>query len=781
MAASTPESRRAHPKHSNRNVCNVAINQKEHEELPSQIREIIKPSITELTKEVRTNILCTVEGCGKILPNTPALNMHLVKSHRVKDGLVNPTVRKDMKGLPKLYCCPIEGCPRGPNRPFSQFSLVKQHFMKMHAEKKHKCDKCSNCYSTEWDLKRHTEDCGKTYCCTCGCPYASRAALLSHIYRTGHEVPTEHRYPPGKKRKMEGSLSDATKLRLNSQICQMVKREKEIPEMCITDDGTSHSDSGCQNHNQPKNLQKPLLPKPKVALVNVPVMQFAQLPVILSSADNNSLRSVVLTVDNQGSLMSTVQLLPQSMGTMMPVLDTKTLSFPDSLPMSSIGPNPVSTGVQVNLDRSASGQAVCSDTGLRNKSTSTNIQTDISYLTKGPTPMASCTEVETAVSSCSQTDISFSAEVLLPVSVETQTFPSKSKITSSIGAQTEAFGQTYLPSYNVTRETQTSASLCAPDDRRQIDQAIMCTELFDNDSFSVSTQVGLKDRPFQTEPVEEPLGSSGSGLYDDKAAGVICFGGQTEMLHQNPMADNQTQTMTLFSDLENILSDSMASNAMDNHGTLSDTTTSCEASLSAVQEQNAGIDFDFEEFLKAVNIQTQTEESELSTDTPLESLDIETQTDFLLFDKPMHNESNTRAHSNDLGLEMFDIQTQTDLNFFLDTSSHISLGNFLKQSSFSMSTESSDTETQTDVPPTLQSSTHDSLIKHNSTETQTITSSFNNLGNLFLTSNQTQTVMDDFLMADLAWNTMESHFSSVETQTCEELFSLFQHSEKSNS
>lgn len=50
----------------------------------SQSREIIKPTITELTKEVRTNILCTVEGCGKILPNTPALNMHLVKSHRIK-------------------------------------------------------------------------------------------------------------------------------------------------------------------------------------------------------------------------------------------------------------------------------------------------------------------------------------------------------------------------------------------------------------------------------------------------------------------------------------------------------------------------------------------------------------------------------------------------------------------------------------------------------------------------------------------------------------------------
>lgn len=60
-----------------------------HEEPLSQNREIIKPTITELTKEVRTNILCTVEGCGKILPNTPALNMHLVKSHRVKVNAEN--------------------------------------------------------------------------------------------------------------------------------------------------------------------------------------------------------------------------------------------------------------------------------------------------------------------------------------------------------------------------------------------------------------------------------------------------------------------------------------------------------------------------------------------------------------------------------------------------------------------------------------------------------------------------------------------------------------------
>jgi hypothetical protein len=108
-----------------------------------------------------------------------------------------------------------------------------------------------------------------------------------------------------------------------------------------------------------------------------------------------------------------------------------------------------------------------------------------------------------------------------------------------------------------------------------------------------------------------------------------------------------------------------------------------------------------------------------------------------------------------------------------------------------MSTESSDTETQTDLhrplTPTPNSNTLPSVSQGDqarllsSTETQTVTdASSEGLGNLFLTSNETQTVMDDFLSADMAWN-MESHFSSVETQTCEELFALFQHSEKPNS
>nr|XP_040051635.1 ATM interactor [Gasterosteus aculeatus aculeatus] len=741
----------------------------------SQSRDIIKPSITELTKEVRTNILCTVEGCGKILPNTPALNMHLVKSHRVKDGIVNPTIRKDMKGSQKLYCCPIEGCPRGPNRPFSQFSLVKQHFMKMHAEKKHKCFKCTNGYSTEWDLKRHIEDCGKTYQCTCGCPYASRAALLSHIYRTGHEIPTEHRIPPVKKRKMEKMLRDPEKVTTNESTCPIRPASTVLTETGPPSGATVHiADLANQNSNPRRSLQKLLLPKPKMALVSVPVMQLAHLPVLLPSTDGGALRSVVLAVDSRGSV-GTLHLLPH--GAVVPQLDAKSLCFKDSMPTSRSSLGPISTGVQASLDPASTGTLV----EQRGRITSTNIQTDKSYLSEMPTGAGVAEGMglypggESSVSSCAQTDISVSAQVLLPVSVETQTFSSQARATSSIGAQTDtqsvaeiSYPPSLAPPYK-TRQTQTSLA----DDKAQ-QHAMMCSDLFGSDSLSVSTQTALD--------IHNTLG--GSSIYEDpKSAGGMCFGVQTDELNSNNMADNQTQTMTLLNDLEHILSDSMSG-----HQELTAASEGCGSVLGSVQEQHNGIDFDFEEFLNAVHIQTQTEESELGGlggDAPLESLDIQTQTDFLLMDELDQNEGPSRTQASDL--ELFDTQTQTDLNFLLNAGSHMPLSSILRHSSFSMSTESSDTETQTDLPLFSSGLSAQTLVSQgehgrllNSTETQTVTSQAEGLGHLFLTSNETQTVMDDFLSADLAWN-MESHFSSVETQTCEELCALFQHPERPNS
>ncbi|XP_004377769.1 ATM interactor isoform X2 [Trichechus manatus latirostris] len=719
--------------------------------------------------------------------------MHLVKSHRLQDGIVNPTIRKDLKTTPKFYCCPIEGCPRGPDRPFSQFSLVKQHFMKMHAEKKHKCSKCSNSYGTEWDLKRHAEDCGKTFQCTCGCPYASRTALQSHIYRTGHEIPAEHRDPPSKKRKMENSMhsqklsSKTTESLISKPNPRPDTQELETSEIKLV---ASFEDSCSSNARKqtlttpPRYPQKLLLPKPKVALVKLPVMQLSPMPVFVPTADSSA-QPVVVGVDHQGSATGAVHLLPLSIGTLVLGLDSEACSLKESLPFSKIvnpvAVEPISTGVQVNLGKSPSNTLQeLGNTCQKNSISSINVQTDLSYASQNFMPSAQWAPPDSSVSSCSQTDLTFGSQVSLPISVHTQTFLPSSKVTSSIAAQTDAFIDACFQSSGISRETQTSGMPSSADNRVQMDQAVMCGDIFESvhSSYSVSTDHIISNSLVADTVTHGLLPQNNPKTLNqdmEKSAPVINFNAQNSMLPSQNMTDNQTQTIDLLSDLENILSSNLPGQTLDNRSLLSDANTGPDTQLPSGATQNPGIDFDIEEFFSASNIQTQTEESELSnmnTEPVLESLDIETQTDFLLADTSAQSYT-CRENSNFLGLEMFDTQTQTDLNFFLDSNPHLPLGSILKHSSFSVSTDSSDTETQTEGISTAKNiPALESRVQLNSTETQTMSTGFETLGSLFFTSNETQTAMDDFLLADLAWNTMESQFSSVETQTCAELHTV---------
>ncbi|XP_069758219.1 ATM interactor [Narcine bancroftii] len=755
--------------------------------------QLIRPSVSELSREVRTNILCTVTGCGKILPNPPALGMHLVKSHRVQDCSVNPTVRKDLKSsVQKLYCCPIEGCPRGPNRPFSQFALVKQHFMKIHAEKKHKCDKCSHSYGTEWDLKRHAEDCGRIFKCTCGCPYASRPALLSHAYRTGHEIPAEHREPPRKKKKSEWLNQNHLSSIAKKQETQMAQESMEMNRGSYVE----HSHGDISNKQTPapvKQIQKLLLPKPKATFVKLPVMHLTTLPVLLSSgmAMDNSVKSIVVAVDNQGSVVNTMHALPTSVGTLIPTLETKALNLKSDLPMTKVPSlmmvEPVSTAVQVNMDSGFPSNL--GDLGHKDKYSSMNVQTDVSYLAQStaPEPLTMFGASESTASACAQTDLSFGAQVLLPVNVQTQTFEPDTKITTSISAQTDAFGQSYFPLCSVSRKTQTLVN--SGQEKEPVIQTLINAnnpeEIF-NHSLVPSCSVCRQTQTIAREAMgmDQTLShTTNDALLQNSSKSAVEFHIQSTLLQQNPMTDNQTQTINLFNDLENILSASIEDHSLEHRGLVSDVSNASGESMAGSQSQNTGIDFDIEEFLSASNIQTQTEENEFGTlqaETALESLDIETQTDFLFSDHP--SQVYNRGQASYLGLEMFDTQTQTDFTFLLDNSPHLPLDGILKPSNFSLNTESSGTETQTeDLPASSFSNTAESQVQLNSAQTQTTNSSFENLGNLFFTSNETQTVMDDFLLADMAWNTMECHFSSVETQTCDELVSLFETADKSTS
>lgn len=662
--------------------------------------------------------------------------------------------------------------------------------MKMHAEKKHKCSKCSNSYGTEWDLKRHAEDCGKTFQCTCGCPYASRTALQSHIYRTGHEIPAEHRDPPSKKRKMENCLHNQ---KLSSKTVESLRnqptprpdtQELETSEIKLA---ASFEDSCSTNARKqtltppPRYPQKLLLPKPKVALVKLPVMQFSPVPVFVPTADSSA-QPVVLGVDQQGAAPSAVHLLPLSIGTLILGLDSEACSLKESLPLSKIvnpvAVEPVSTGVQVNLGKSPSNplQELGSPC-QKNSISSINVQTDLSYTTQPFIPSPQWASPDSSVSSCSQTDLTFGSQVSLPISVHTQTFLPSSKVTSSIAAQTDGFIEACFQPGGISRETQTSGMQSPADAREQMDQAVMCGDIFESvhSSYGVSADNIISSSLVAETVTHGLLPQNHPKILSqdiEKSAPIINFSTQNSLLPSQNMTDNQTQTIDLLSDLENILSSNLPAQTLDNRGLLSDANTGPDTQLPSGPAQNPAIDFDIEEFFSASNIQTQTEESELSTMTTepvLESLDIETQTDFLLADTSAQSYT-CRGNSNFLGLEMFDTQTQTDLNFFLDSSPHLPLGSILKHSSFSMSTDSSDTETQTEgISAAKNIPALESKVQLNSAETQTMNSGFETLGSLFFTSNETQTAMDDFLLADLAWNTMESQFSSVETQTCAEL------------
>ncbi|ERE71501.1 ATM interactor [Cricetulus griseus] len=318
------------------------------------------------------------------------------------------------------------------------------------------------------------------------------------------------------------------------------------------------------------------------------------------------------------------------------------------------------------------------------------------------------------------------------------------------------------------------------DDPVQVGHTGLCGDIFEgvHSSYSVTSD-NIMSSSLVSETVTNGLLPQNDhkilSQVIEKPAPLLYFSAQNSMLPSQNMTDNQTQTIDLLSHLENILSSNLPGQALDNWSLLSDANPGPDAQLPSASGQNSGIDFDIEEFLSASNIQTQTEESELSgvsTEPALESLDIETQTDFFLTD-PSAQSYGFRGSSSFLGLEMFDTQTQTDLNFFLDSSPHLPLGSILKHFSFSMSTDYSDTETQTEgASPSRHTPALESKVHLNSTETQTMSSGFEPLGNLFFTSNETQTAMGDFLLADLAWNTMESQFSSVETQTCSELHAV---------
>ncbi|XP_055855492.1 ATM interactor [Episyrphus balteatus] len=153
----------------------------------------ITPPIEELL--YTTQIRCEVNGCQSVFKNSGNLQMHLKKHHKLSTDSI-----KD--NTDKLFFCPQLDCVYydGPlnERGFKSLKFLKQHFQKVHAEKKFACSKCGKAFGTQSMKESHEKNCGKEYICAeCGWKYDTSEALLTHVKRKGHHA----------KRKLENKVA----------------------------------------------------------------------------------------------------------------------------------------------------------------------------------------------------------------------------------------------------------------------------------------------------------------------------------------------------------------------------------------------------------------------------------------------------------------------------------------------------------------------------------------------------------------------------------------------
>ena len=285
-------------------------------------------------------------------------------------------------------------------------------------------------------------------------------------------------------------------------------------------------------------FQMLLLPKLKV---------FCPVPVFVPTADSSA-QPMVSGVDHQGSAPSAVHLLPLSIGTLILSLDLEACSLKESLPLLKIV-NPVaveliSTGVQLNLGKSPFNPLQeLGNTCQKNSISSINVQTDLSHTTPQFMPFAQWASPDSSVSSCSQTDLTFGFQVSLPISVQTQTFLPSSKVTLSITAQTDTFIDASFQPGGISRETETSGMQRPADGQVQMDQAVMCGDIFESvhSSYRVSTD-NIISSSLVAEIVTHDLlpQNHPKTLTQDieKSAPIINFSTLNSMLSSQNMIDN---------------------------------------------------------------------------------------------------------------------------------------------------------------------------------------------------------------------------------------------------
>ncbi|XP_012226175.2 uncharacterized protein Asciz [Linepithema humile] len=149
-------------------------------ESASICEKTICPSPEELSV-ITDNVKC--EQCGLVFTNESRYRLHDLKVHQRKklDKITKENVR---------YHCPVQSCVYAVNsqRYFSTMKYLKQHYLKVHAEKNYPCNHCSKSFSTKSAKEGHMRVCGVEFTCTCSKTYTTYEALLTHAKRSSHAI-----------------------------------------------------------------------------------------------------------------------------------------------------------------------------------------------------------------------------------------------------------------------------------------------------------------------------------------------------------------------------------------------------------------------------------------------------------------------------------------------------------------------------------------------------------------------------------------------------------------
>lgn len=149
--------------------------------------EMVTPTETEILLPV--NQKCSQISCKSTFQNSSHLRLHLLKHHKIAAS----ELTKSSKG-PQRFHCPCPTCKYNLSSSealhFRTMKLLRQHFLKVHAEKTLCCSNCASRFASNALLSTHMLRCGSSFrCVTCDWVYGSHEALTTHCRRKKHQMP----------------------------------------------------------------------------------------------------------------------------------------------------------------------------------------------------------------------------------------------------------------------------------------------------------------------------------------------------------------------------------------------------------------------------------------------------------------------------------------------------------------------------------------------------------------------------------------------------------------